>query len=81
MHIGEMHLDERNRHRRQRIAQRNAGMCVGRRIDDDGAHTLFACRMNALDQRPFMVALEGSSSTPRLPARRASAMLMSDSVT
>src|SRR5574343_1932422 len=58
MHVGKMHLDERNRHRRQRIAQCHAGMRVGRRIDDDGTDALITSRMNALDQGPFMIALE-----------------------
>ena len=33
-------------------------MGVGRRIDDDRAHALFASGMNTLDQRPFMIALK-----------------------
>lgn len=39
MDIRKMHFDERDRHRRQRIAQRDAGMRIRRRIDDDGAYS------------------------------------------
>ena len=58
MHIGKMHLDEGNRYRRQCVAQGDAGMGVGRRIDDDGAHALFAGGMDAFDQGAFVIALE-----------------------
>ena len=58
MNIRKMYFDERDSHRRQRIAERDAGVCVSGRIDDDGAYSLLARSVNALDQRSFMVALE-----------------------
>src|SRR5512145_899532 len=58
VNIGQMLFDARNRHRRQRITQGDTGMGIGSRVDDDGAHALLPSGMNALDQRPFMIALK-----------------------
>ena len=58
MHVGQMHFNEGNGYRRQRIAQRHTGMCVGCRVDDDCPHALIAGGMNALDQSTFVIALK-----------------------
>ena len=52
--------------------RRNAGVRVGRRIDDDEADALAACGVDALDQRAFVVALEGFQFDARSfrPARQ-----------
>ena len=67
-----MDLDERDGDRRDGVAQRNAGVRVGRRIDDDEADTLAACGVDALDQGALVVALEGLELDARSfrPARQ-----------
>ena len=58
MYVRQMHLDKRNGHSAQRIAKGDAGMRVSRRIDDDRPNPLFACRVDTLNQRTFVVTLE-----------------------
>lgn len=59
MNVRQMNFDERNRNGGNRIAQGNAGVRVGRRVDDDETDAFSAGGMNALDQGAFVVALEG----------------------
>ena len=42
----------------QSIAQTNTGMSVGCRIDNNGSYPLFAGSVDALNKRPFVVALK-----------------------
>lgn len=56
--IAQMNLDERDANPGKRIAQRNAGMGIGSRVDDDERHTLVAGRLYAVNQRPLMVVLK-----------------------
>ena len=56
-HIGKMHLDKRDRDRRQRVAHGNAGMRKGGRIDDDEINAVALGLLDAVDQFAFDVAL------------------------
>src|SRR5512141_664932 len=59
VNVGKMNFDKRDGGGRQRVAQGNAGMGVGRRVDDDEIH-LVACRLvQPVDQGAFVVVLEG----------------------
>ncbi|MNY10504.1 hypothetical protein D3C86_1434890 [compost metagenome] len=58
MHVRQMYFHERDRHAGQGIAQRHAGVRIGRRVDEDEVHPLAACRLDTIHQRPFMVGLE-----------------------
>src|SRR5574340_594564 len=62
--IGKMNFDKRNGGSRQRVAQGDAGMGVGRRIDDDEVHAVAGGFVQALDQGTFMVVLEGFDERP-----------------
>jgi hypothetical protein len=52
-------------HRRQGVAQGDAGMGVAGRIDDDEAHALIARRLHAVDQLAFVIALEALQAHSR----------------
>lgn len=69
VNIGKMYFDKRNGNRRQRIADRHAGVSVGRRIDHDEINMIVAGLMDTLDQRPFVVMLKGfDERTDGIPA-------------
>src|SRR5438105_2995484 len=55
--IGEMNLDERDGDPGKRIAQRNASMRVGGRVEDDEADAVAARLLNPVDQLAFEIAL------------------------
>ncbi len=57
--IGQMHFDERDRHRSQRVAQGDAGMGVAARVDDNESHSFTSGSLDAVDQVTLMIALEG----------------------
>ena len=57
--IGQVNLDEWDSDPSQGISQRNAGMRVASRIDDDVAKLLLFSGMYPLNQGAFMIALEG----------------------
>jgi hypothetical protein len=59
VNIGKMHFDERDGGRRQRIAQGDAGVGVARRVDDDEVDVIARGLVDAVDQRAFVVVLEG----------------------
>ena len=57
--IGDVHLHERDGHAGQGIAQRDAGVGQAARVDDDIVDTFLRGRcVDAVDQRPFVVALK-----------------------
>src|ERR1700693_6136340 len=58
MDIGNMYFYEGNRHARERIAQRHAGVRQSARIDDDGVDAFGMRLMDTVDQRAFVVALK-----------------------
>ena len=51
-----MYLDRRNLDRLQRVENRNAGVGIGRGVDDNPV-CVAVSRLNAVDDRPFMVGL------------------------
>src|SRR5438270_10484070 len=55
--IGEVNLDERDGDPGKRIAQRNARMRVGSRVEDDEADAVAARLLNPVDQFGFEIAL------------------------
>ena len=57
LHIGDMHLCRRNLHRLDRIEDRNAGVRISARIDDDSIHPLKISLLYAVDQRALMIGL------------------------
>ena len=58
VHIGEVHFNEGNGHGGQGVAQGDAGVRVGGRVDDDEADALLARCRHPLNQGAFVVALE-----------------------
>ena len=52
-----MYFNKWDRDPGQRIADRNAGMRIGRRIDDDEVSAVLPGRLDTVDQRAFVVAL------------------------
>ena len=81
VHVGQVHFDERDADPRQGVAQRDAGVGEAARIDDDERKSLRLRRMDPLDQRTFVVALEGFEAGPAAPSRvSARRALMSASV-
>ena len=63
--IRDVHFHERNVDASQRVAQRDTGVRQAARVDDDEIDTLGTRRMDAVDQRPFMIALEKSQRCAR----------------
>src|SRR3569623_355401 len=64
VNIGKMNFDKWNGGRCQCDAQRNAGVCVGRRIDDDEIHVVAGSLVQPVDQGAFMVVLKGFDVCP-----------------
>ncbi len=58
VHVRQVHLDEGNRHRQQGVAQGDAGVGEGGRIDDDETYIVARGPMDGLDQHMFRVALD-----------------------
>ena len=56
--VREVNLDERNAHAQQRVAQGNAGVGVGARVDQDEIDAFGTCLVHAVHQQAFLVALE-----------------------
>src|SRR5690349_11404502 len=55
--VGEMHLHRRQRANFERVANRNAGMRIAARVDDDGGKPVAGRRLDAGDDLPLQVAL------------------------
>src|SRR5690606_36955478 len=64
MHIRQMYFQERNRHAGQGITQSYAGMRVSPRINNDEIGAVGARGMDAIYQRPFVVALKARTLPP-----------------
>src|SRR5438477_12582603 len=73
--LGQMHFDERYAGAEQRVAQRNAGVREGARVDDHERHSLGAGPMDAIDQLVFGVTLERDQLVPELTSHRRRALL------
>lgn len=58
MHIADMHLDKRNVHADQRVPQRDARMCQGPGVYDDGIDFVGSRGVDAVDERAFVVGLQ-----------------------
>src|SRR3546814_14502661 len=56
-----MYFDKRNFYGCKRIAQRNAGVRICCRIDDDEIGLILACRLYTVDEFAFVNALEGDA--------------------
>ena len=69
--VRQMHLDIRNAHCGKRVTQRHTRMGQPRGVDDDPGHMLPLGLMYALDQGPFMVALENLQNRSPPPSRAA----------
>ncbi len=62
MHIRQVDLDERYLRREEGIANRDAGVGIGRRIDDDEVDLVGSGLLDAIDDGAFTVRLEGLQS-------------------
>jgi hypothetical protein len=69
VYVGQMNFDERDGHTGQRIADRDTGVCVGRRIDEDEIDPFAPGLLDTVDQSALMIALEAVDPHP---GRRAS---------
>jgi hypothetical protein len=58
MHVGEVDLYERNGHTNQGVAQRNRGVGVAPRIEQNAVQTWFHGQVNSIDERTFPIGLE-----------------------
>src|SRR5882757_7100407 len=58
-HIAQVNFDERNAYGQESVAQRDARVRKGTRIDDDEAHTIALRRLNFADQLVLGIALRG----------------------
>jgi len=70
-----VHLDEWQARGENRIAQRDARVSEGRRVDDQEGHPLRASLVDALDELVLGVALEADQVVPRLTCHRRCAFL------
>src|SRR4030042_2980769 len=59
VNVGKMNFDERDGGGRQRIAQRDAGVGVARRVDDDEVDVIVRSLVDAVDQGALGVVVEG----------------------
>src|SRR6266568_8185274 len=66
-----MHLDEGDLYRGEGVAKRHAGVGQPSRIDDNPRNALLLSPLNALDQGPFVVALEDLKACPFAPGHPA----------
>ena len=66
VHVGQVHLDERDLHREQRVAQRDAGVRETRGIEDDEGDVARRRLVDPADQLGLGVALEGGEPVPGL---------------
>ena len=64
VNVGDMNFDERDGHPGQGVANGHTGMRVGTGIDKDEIGAVVACRLDAIDQGPFVVALVDSTCRP-----------------
>ena len=55
--IGQMYFNKRDRDPSQRIADRDAGVRICRRVDDDEIGAVLPGRLDAVNQRTFVIAL------------------------
>lgn len=58
MHVGEVHLYEGKSHTNQGISQRNGGVRISPRIENNAVQALTQSQMNAIDERTFSIRLE-----------------------
>jgi len=73
--VGQVYFNERYAGAEQRVAQRNAGVREGARVDDHERHSLGAGPMDAIDQLVFGVTLERDQLVPELAGNRRRALL------
>src|SRR5437588_102598 len=73
--VGPVYFSERYAGAGQRVAQRNAGVREGARVDDHERHSLGAGPMDAIDQLVFGVTLERDQLVPELAGNRRRALL------
>ena len=73
VHVAQVHLDERDLHRQQRVAQRDARVREAGRVEDDERDVAGRRLVDALDQLGFGVALERRQLVAGLGAPAASA--------
>src|SRR5262249_55543861 len=69
--VRQVQLDERDAHREQRVAQRDAGVCESRRIEEDQRRLIVSGSMNAANQLRLRIALVSDE----LVSERAGAIL------
>ena len=58
VHVGQMHFDEWDAHREQRVTQCHAGMSKSRRVDQNKIHPFVAGGVYAVDQFILGIALQ-----------------------
>lgn len=64
VHIGQMYFDKRNIDSSERIPEGNAGMCIGRRVDDNEIGAVLMGGLHPVDQLAFVITLKGGECGP-----------------
>ncbi len=72
--VGQVHFNERHTGAQQRVAQRDAGVREGARVDDHERHAVGAGPMDAIDELVFGVTLERDQLVPELAGDRRRAL-------
>ena len=67
--IREVHFDERDFDRGERVAQGDASVRQSSRVHDNPRNSLFLGGVDALDQGPLLVTLERLQNDPALSRR------------
>ena len=80
VHVRQVHLDERDRDRGQRIAQGNAGVGERARVDHDEGGAVLRRRVHAIDQLVSALDWKVASSWPDACAVAASSASIAASV-
>lgn len=78
--VGQMYFNKWDRDPGQRIADRDAGVRICRRVDDDEIGAVLPGRLNAVNQRAFVIALPRAQRGAKSPASRSRPSLIWDSV-
>src|SRR5690625_2848767 len=58
INIRQMHLDKRNSHSRQSVANGHTSMRIGSRVNNNELRLIKPCGLDTIDKRPFGIALE-----------------------
>ncbi|MNR52760.1 hypothetical protein D3C85_1726620 [compost metagenome] len=70
-----MYFNKWDRDPSQRIANRDAGVRISRRVDDDEVRAVLPRRLNAVDQRTFVIALPSCQLGAQFPCKQLQALI------